>query len=297
MGLKLTKKIFGVIGRYLNQEVKQKDRSYLSDFDRISHEVIPGDVLLVEGTARISKIIKRITLSHWTHSALYIGRLHGIEDPNLRALVRKYYRGSAGKQLIIESLVGEGTVIQPLNKYKGHHVRICRPTGLSHSDAQKVIGVAIHHLGNQYSARHFFDLGRFLLSSHILPRRWGSSLFKQKKDGKKPNQAAHDICSSMIAESFLSIDFPVLPLVRESDDKKLEVIHRNPKLFAPSDFDYSPYFAIIKYPIFSLSGRGPYQSLPWHKGLLSNDEGLVEPRPKKKKDEASDDSEGGDKTN
>lgn len=273
MGLNLSKKIFGLIGRYLNKEVSLEDNSYLCDFDRISHEVIPGDVLLVEGTTRISKIIKHITLSHWTHSALYIGRLHSIEDHILRQLVRKYYHGSAGKQLIIESLVGQGTIIQEITKYKGHHVRICRPTGLSHSDAQKVIGAAIHHLGNKYNPRHFFDLGRFLLSGHLLPRRWKSSLFNQK-----PNQATHDICSSMIAAAFMSIDFPILPLVRETDDKKLEVIHRNPKLFAPCDFDYSPYFAIIKYPIFTLSGRGPYQQLPWHAGLLSDDEGIVEPR-------------------
>lgn len=277
MGLALSKKIFGLIGRFLNKEVGLEDRSYLCDFDRICHEVIPGDVLLIEGTTRISKIIKRITYSHWTHSALYIGRLHSIEDPELRHLVRKYYHGTPGKQLIIESLVGEGTVIKSLNKYKGHHIRICRPTGLSHSDAQKVIGAAIRHLGNKYNPRHFFDLGRFLLSGRILPRRWKSSLFHQK-----PGQVTQDICSSMIAEAFTSIDFPILPLVRENGDKELEVIHRNPKLFAPSDFDYSPYFSIIKYPIFSLSGRGPYQNLPWHKGLLSDDEGIVEPQIKKK---------------
>ena len=56
----------------------------LSDFERIRHELKPCDVLLVEGRSSVSEVIKLITQSSWSHAALYIGRLHDIEDPLLR---------------------------------------------------------------------------------------------------------------------------------------------------------------------------------------------------------------------
>ena len=163
--------------------------------------------MLVEGNNRISRIIKRVTYSSWTHAAIYIGRLHSIEDPELPQHLRKFYHGSAGTQLLVESLVGQGTIIKPINEYRNNHIRICRPAGISHSDAQLVIGFAINHLGRKYNTRHFFDLGRFLLSSHLLPRRWKSSLFQQHSD-----ETTKEICSAMIAEAFMSIKFPIFPL-------------------------------------------------------------------------------------
>jgi hypothetical protein len=30
---------------------------------------------------------------------------------------------------------------------------------------------------------------------------------------------------------------------------------RNPKLFVPADFDYSPFFEIVKYPIIELDAK------------------------------------------
>lgn len=278
--MRITQWLAKKIGNYLIKDIDADNRAYLCDFDRICHEIIPGDVLLVEGANRISRIIKRVTHSPWTHAALYIGRVHSIENPELRQLLRKFYHGPAGKQLLIESMVGQGTIIKPVTEYKGNHIRICRPTGLSHTDAQQIIGFAIKHLGYKYNTRHFFDLGRFAMAGRILPRRWMSSLFKEKN----PGQTTQDICSAMIAEAFTSIKFPILPLIREGKDKKLEMIHRNPRLFTPSDFDYSPYFAIIKYPIYPSSGHGPYHDFPWHEGLISDDEGMLHEH--KKPDEA-----------
>jgi len=254
------------VSKYLTDK-KPKKPSYLCDFDRICHEVRPADVLLVEGKNRISKIIQKITHSPWTHATLFIGRLHDIDDPQIREYVHKNYKGKLSDQLLIESIVGKGTIITPITEYENNHVRICRPSGLSFHDAQKVISHCVATLGKEYNIRHFFDLGRFLMASRFLPRRWRSSLFL-RSSGK----ATQDICSSMIALAFTAIKFPILPLVRESDKKELEVIHRNPKLFTPSDFDYSPYFEIIKYPIFMVSHHAPYRDLPWNEELISDDE-------------------------
>jgi hypothetical protein len=51
-----------------------------SDFERLRFEVKPCDVVLVGGCSRISRMIKTLTLSGWTHAALHVGRLHDIED-------------------------------------------------------------------------------------------------------------------------------------------------------------------------------------------------------------------------
>ena len=80
------------------------------DFNRLSFEIRPCDVLLVEGRSRVSEVIKNLTQSIWTHSALYIGRLHDIQDPQLREHIARFHHGDPDVQLIIEPLLGEGTV-------------------------------------------------------------------------------------------------------------------------------------------------------------------------------------------
>ena len=52
----------------------------MCDFERMRYELRTGDVLLVEGRSRISGIIRYLTQSSWAHSALYIGKIHDIDD-------------------------------------------------------------------------------------------------------------------------------------------------------------------------------------------------------------------------
>lgn len=253
------------IGAYLTND-RPSQRGYLCDFDRIRYEVRPADVLLIEGRNHISQVIKQITQSSWSHSCLYIGRLHDIDDPELRQHVKKYYDGPSDSQLVIEGILGRGTIVTPLVHYKNDHIRICRPAGLSRADAQKVTSYAINKLGGQYSLRHIFDLMRFLFPWAIMPKRWRSVIFEH--NALKPT---HDICSSMIAEAFSSVKFPILPIVKTDHEKGLELIQRSTKLFTPSDFDYSPYFNIIKYPFFAISETMPYKDLPWRDDVVGID--------------------------
>ncbi|MDX1320027.1 MAG: hypothetical protein R3207_07620, partial [Oceanospirillum sp.] len=77
----------------------------------------------------------------------------------------------------------------------------------------------------------------------------------------------------MIAEAFGFIQFPILPLVKKSGDQGVQLFRRNPKLCTPRDFDYSPYFEIIKYPFMDFSDHADYRLLPWHgKGILDSQE-------------------------
>lgn len=244
------------------------------DFNRLKYEIRSGDVLLVEGRSRISKIIRTITQSSWTHAALYIGRMIDFEDEEIKELVRKHLPEGVtdNTRLIIEDLMDRGTVITPLNFYHNHHIRICRPIGITPSDLHLVVNYAIKALGQPYNVRHLLDLTRFLLPWTILPRRWGSSLFRTT--GGEPESG---ICSSLIAEAFTSVHFPILPFVRPDEVQGIEVFQRNPYLFTPKDFDYSPYFEIIKYPLFNPDEPLPYyRRLPWAKnGFLHHDDGIL----------------------
>lgn len=242
--------------------------SPLCDFKRLTFELRPGDVVLVEGRTRIAEVIKVITQSAWSHSALYIGRLYDIRDEALRKNIEAHYDGDPQEQLVIEALMDQGTVITPLSSYRQDHLRICRPDNLSPDDADKVIAYSIKHLGWDYDLRQILDLARFFFPWGILPRRWRSSLFQHNAGA--PTRI---VCSTLLAEAFGCVDYPILPFIDRSDDGSVRFFKRNPRLFSPRDFDYSPYFSIIKYPFLGVNDLGLYRKLPWSTDdVIYNDE-------------------------
>lgn len=247
----------------LKQEPAQ--RGYLCDFQLLCHKIHPADVLLVEGRSRVSRIIKQVTQSPWSHAALYIGCLKDFNNTPMYECIKHYYDGDPDKPLLIESEFGFGTIISPLDKYKEDHLRIVRPEWLAQKDVSQVITYALGRLGKKYDVRHFLDLARFLFPWGIFPRKWRSRLFQHNA-----MQPTEDICSSMIADAFQSVHYPILPFIYEKNKHQMELIRRNPRLFTPSDFDYSPFFTIIKYPIFPPNVLREYAHLPWDEGQISD---------------------------
>jgi hypothetical protein len=122
-----------------------------------------------------------------------------------------------------------------------------------------VVRYAVSRLGVDYDVRQILDLARFLFPWTIMPRRWRSSLFQHNA-----GSSTRTVCSTMIAEAFAFVQFPILPLVKHYEDDQLQMFRRNPKLCTPSDFDYSPYFEIIKYPFVDFHYHDDYHLLPWH---------------------------------
>jgi hypothetical protein len=70
------------------------------------------------------------------------------------------------------------------------------------------------------------------------------------------------ICSSLIAQAFESVAYPILPDVRRVDEEsRSEILHiRHHSLYAPRDFDVSPFFAIVKPTIES---GFDYKAMTW----------------------------------
>jgi hypothetical protein len=238
----------------------------LCDFDRLLTEVQPSDVILVEGRSRVSDIIKILSQSPWSHSVLYIGKLRNIENDGLRNLTAEFVpREHHDTPLILEALFDEGVCLKPLEKYRGEHLRLCRPKDLYPDDTQKIMNYALKHLGNRYSTRHIFDLLRYLLPIRLLPRRWLSSLFDPRY-----GKLHEEICSTLLASGFSSVNYPVRPIVSLDSNQQYKFVRRNPRLFTPSDFDYSPYFDIIKYPIFGEQNN--YRHLKWSQPTIPGDD-------------------------
>ncbi|PJD94134.1 MAG: hypothetical protein CK424_00850 [Legionella sp.] len=120
-------------------------------------------------------------------------------------------------------------------------------------------------MGKKYDVRHLLDLARFLFPWGLFPRKWRSTLFQHNA-----MQPTEDICSSMIADAFQSVHYPILPFIHEGNRNQMELVKRNSRLFTPSDFDYSPFFSVIKYPIFPPDTLKGYAHLPWDETKISD---------------------------
>ena len=232
----------------------------ICNFERISYELRPCDVILVEGRSRISSIIKTITQSTWSHSALYLGKIHDIKDLQDRELVRQHYAGSVEDPLIIESVLGKGTIISNLQSYAQDNIRVCRPQGISQKDANNVIQFIIAKLGTEYDIKQIIDLARLLLPWSIIPNKIRAQIFNNHA-----GDSTRTICSSMIAAAFIKVKYPILPEITRHNIKGIELQQRDPQLFTPKDFDYSPYFEIIKHPLIEFADQELYRNLPWGK--------------------------------
>lgn len=223
-----------------------------STYNALQNSLQPGDVLLVEGNARISVAIKYITQSTWSHAALYMGPGCGLgEDENGEANV------------LIEADLEKGIRCLPLSFYRNTHTRICRPVGLSEGDIATLRTYALSRLGDQYDLKNVFDLARYLWSTPPLPTRHRHKLLTFGS-----GDPTRTICSTFIAEGFQQLHYPILPIVKSQPSSdpncercEIERFHfRSYTLFTPRDFDASPYFQIIKP---TLEGNFDYRAIEW----------------------------------
>ena len=240
---------------------RNRQQQAINNTDHLLRDIRPADVILFEGRSRVGDVIKIITLSPWTHAALYIGRLVDIRDQKARDRVRLFYKGDEDAPLIIESLLGHGTIVTDLTKYPDDNLRVCRASELNYADQSKVVNFAIEHLGMLYDVRQLLDLARFMFPYAIVPRHWRSSLFQHNA-----GRPTHIVCSGMITRCFQSVNYPILPIVKADNNDCIRFFKRNFRLFTPADFDYSPYFEVIKFPVWGSKQNNKhalYHDLPW----------------------------------
>jgi hypothetical protein len=227
--------LFAKLGRgiagYLSRPVRQGTQVATHSYEFLATTLRPGDVLLVEGNARISVAIKYLTQSTWSHAALFVGE---------RALPQA---PGAEPRVLIEADIAEGVRAVPLSAFRGMHTRICRPLGLAAEDLRKVIAYCVAAIGHRYDLKNVIDLARYLFPTPPVPVRWRRRMLAFGSGD--PSRA---ICSTLIAQAFQSVRYPILPKVERVDDKsRREIMHiRHHSLFTPRDFDVSPFFQIVK---------------------------------------------------
>jgi hypothetical protein len=224
------------IGRYLSEPVKNYRPLTTSAPSMLASALRPADVLLVEGNTRVSSGIKYLTQSTWSHAALYLGDAVA--------------GGTDGEEppVLLEVDMVEGVWAVPLSKYTAFHTRICRPIALTAEDAERVVAYALTRLGQTYDLKNMFDLARYLLPMPPLPSRW-----RRRIMALGSGDPTKSICSTLIAQAFQSVGYPILPdMVRRrsdpgADDHNRDLLTiRHYSLYMPRDFDISPYFQVVK---------------------------------------------------
>lgn len=225
------------LAAYLSKQITRHSVQ-TSTWEAMQASIRPGDVLLVEGNTRISTAIMYLTQSTWSHAALYLGPNAGLEAGD-----------DDEPHVLVEADLEEGIRSLPLSFYRHTHTRICRPIGLSDEDIEKLVDYSKSRLGHQYDMKNVWDLARYLCPTPPVPTRYRRSMLALGSGD--PTRA---ICSTFIAQGFQAIRYPILPVsLSESEDdpdcdaqRRAYFRVRHHSLFAPRDFDASPYFDIIK---------------------------------------------------
>ena len=208
-----------------------------------------GDIVLVEGDTRISTAIKYLTQSSWSHACLYVGG----NDLGVRDLV------------LLEADLLEGVRMVSLEHYSGFNLRICRPVELRNEDREKLINYAKSKLGHKYDLKNILDLARYLVQKPLVPNR-----FRRKLLALGSGEPTKAICSTLIAESFQEINYPILPRLTDSEDtilREKSYYKRHFTHFTPRDFDLSPYFRVIKP---TIEKGFNYQDIVWEEPAPEN---------------------------
>ena len=245
------------LAAFLNAPQQDYVPSSIADMRKLARVLRKGDVVLVEGDRRISRAIKYLTTSNWSHAALFVDDEFEATQP---AASR---RGGDDARVLVEADVEEGVRVVPLSTYAGLNVRICRPVGLTEEDQTRVVRSCLGRLGDPYDVGNIVDLARYLFPYPPVPQR--VRRYMLSIGAGDPTRA---ICSTLIARAFeRDVRFPVLPMTEnklvvdvlgddvyasawtKAADVKLEkqILHaRQVNLYVPKDFDVSPFFEIVK---------------------------------------------------
>jgi len=223
------------LAQFLSKPSKRDVRLATCAPERLTATLRKGDVLLVEGSSRFSTNVKYLTQSTWSHAAIYISD----SSSDLSS--------STGE--LLEADVVNGVQVVPLSKFWDFHTRICRPVGLRPEEIDAVVKYALSRIGHQYDLKNILDLARYLVRTPPVPTRW-----KRRMLALGSGDPTRAICSSLIAQAFQAVKYPILPegilaaSLNPDDSKYHDEVHhiRHHSLFAPRDFDISPYFQIIK---------------------------------------------------
>lgn len=241
------------LARFLSRQSPRHDVLSSTTGGELLALMRPGDVLLVDGNTRISTVIKYLTQSTWSHAAMFVG-------------TAPFAGTGHADHCLVEADLNAGVRSLAITEYTQVPTRICRAVGLSDAERQALVAFVIARIGESYDLRNVIDLARYLLPLAPVPVR-----LRRRMIALGSGEPTRAICSTLIAEAFQSIDYPILPIIEHRPLPTAvcpacmdEVLHiRSYALFTPRDFDVSPYFEIIKP---KLAEGFDFRHLVWDRG-------------------------------
>ena len=199
--------------------------------DALRATLRPGDVLLVEGNNHVSGVIKYLTQSTWSHAALYVGPIGERTTADGEPLV------------LVEAVLGQGVVGAPLSKYAA----LPHPHLPSDRADRGRLRPGLHLCGRAHRLR----LRR---QEHLRP-----AALSVAAAGAAALAPAHDVARLRASDPHhlfgpdragvraRALSDPAedhAPDERAARRDILEIRHSS--LYAPRDFDISPYFQLVK---------------------------------------------------
>ena len=250
--MSVTIKLLDWVGELVARQLQKPTSGYepyaAARPELVAMTIRPADILLVEGPrSKINSAIRYLTQTTWSHSAMYVGLGAGLGERDGAPLV------------LVEAELGPGVIASPLSKYATFNTRICRPVGLTPEDRVEVIRFVTERIGYSYDLKNIIDLMRFFLPNPPVPAR-----FRRRMIALGSGEPTRAICSTLIAQAFESVGYPILPEVRRVDkESRKEILHiRHHSLYAPRDFDISPFFAVVKP---TIETGFDYKKMQWDK--------------------------------
>jgi hypothetical protein len=249
--------------RRLEAPRRNYEKTMINNMDNLYRVIRKGDIILVEGNSDISRMIKLLTQSSWSHSAIYVGdELVRKGDNPGEALIGQF--GVDAGHMLVEAFTGTGVTAAPIRKYQDFNIRVCRPFGIQPQDIDSVISDVIGNLGKQYDHRNIIDLGLMLLPPLFNP-------FKKRTIHACLGNCNEFqvICSGMIARAFQRVGYPIIPALgpipmdaagQQHNPYGASLIMRHYSQIMPKHFDISPNFQIIKFNIIE-GGEFNYKTL------------------------------------
>lgn len=238
------------------------------DFDQLRRHLKSADVILVEGTSQIDRNVRSVTGSAWTHALLYIGRPLDILDNDVKNNILNYVNSAADTPLVLETTLHQGVCVRPLSDFERFNLRVCRPRSLTSADALQVIRYATSRLGPRRAVLHLLDLLRFFIPWMLIPKQWRRSVFRYH-----PGRHTRSASCSLIADAFSFIQYPILPLVKVTNDHGTQLFRRQMRICLPTDIEQSPYFEIVKHTYLDFGAYKEEELFPWKgSGVFTADE-------------------------
>ena len=268
----------------LSRPLKSYAPQDITDLHSIKSRLKRSDVLLVCGNARISFVVKVLSLSPWSHVALYVGDRRDLMKPDEQEEWRREYGEAALRHLVIDADPIRGVHLKPLDDYVGLMIRHCRADGLTKEDTERVSQAALGELGKAYDVGHILRLSLFFAFPwELLPegmRRFITDFTLSE---------SYQICSRVLSDAFSSVGYPINPVEvkqkrnrfhttalgaatgfksrrksvakllaagrfkkafqRLADERYTEIHIRSNRYITPADYDLSRFFSVIKDPL------------------------------------------------